>query len=485
MVISVLLERCLPHRVSPVIEPSLSDCLTEGAGMTADIYLLILAVMCCALSVLVLRYRQHHAKQDRSSATTTRERLLKPRTPADCPQCRQGARSPSASPSLPSVRPWRELKSRRGAPKRIATTGFSCPNRACSYYAITDPQIHALVGDGTHGKHERIQPFRCQACGTTFTSRRATPLYRLRTPSLRVAEVLTAVAEGLSVAATVRVFGHSEGAITTWLTRAGEHSAALRDRSVHHLHLPHLQLDELRTRLRDRANVLWLWVGLDPLTKLIPVLHLGSRTQDAAHAVVHELGQRLAPSCLPVFTSDGLNLYFYALTAHFGQWVAGIGSRPRCWQVAPGLIYGQVKKTYRRRKVVRVTRLIRCGTAEALQATLHMLGLSGRLNTAFVERVNLTIRQGVAALARRTWATAQARPALLAQLEWWRGYYHFVRLHASLRVPLAQPIARGGKRTPWRYRYRTPAMAAGLTSRRWTVPELLLVPLPSIPACAG
>ena len=78
--------------------------------------------------------------------------------------------------------------------------------------------------------------------------------------------------------------------------------------------LPHRQLDELRTRVRSRVHVLWLWVAVDPLTKLIPVLHLGARTQSAAHAVVHDLRQRLEPTCLPVFTSDGLNPYFYALT---------------------------------------------------------------------------------------------------------------------------------------------------------------------------
>ena len=61
-------------------------------------------------------------------------------------------------------------------------------------------------------------------------------------------------------------------------------------------------------------------------------------------------------------------------------------------------------------------------------------GLSGALNTAFVERVNVTLRRGVAALARRTWATAQEAPQLLAHREWWRGYYHVVRPHASLRV---------------------------------------------------
>jgi IS1 family transposase len=236
----------------------------------------------------------------------------------------------------------------------------------------------------------------------TFTSRRDTPLYRLKTPSVRVAEVLTALAEGLTVAAAGRVFGHSEGAISSWLTRVGEHSATLHDHWFHRLHLPHLQLDELRTRLCSRAHVLWLWVAFDPLTKLVPVVHLGARTQTAAHAVVHALRQRLAPGCLPIFTSDGLNLYFYALTAHFGQRAAGVGQRARPWQVLPGLIYGQVKKTYRRRKVIRVTRMMRCGTFTGLRTALTTLGLSGRLNTAFVERVNLTIRHGVAALARRT-----------------------------------------------------------------------------------
>ena len=136
----------------------------------------------------------------------------------------------------------------------------------------------------------------------------------------------------------------AKGTITTWLARAGEHSTTLHDRWVRHLTLLHLQLDELRTRQRDRAHVLWRWVALDPLSKLVPVLHLGVRTQHTAHGVVHELCQRLAPDCLPVFTSDGLNLYFYALTAHFGTWVAAVGQRACHWQVMPGLIYGQVKR---------------------------------------------------------------------------------------------------------------------------------------------
>ena len=58
-------------------------------------------------------------------------------------------------------------------------------------------------------------------------------------------------------------------------------------------------------------------------------------------------------------------------------------------------------------------------TQDALTVVLQGLGFSGQLNTDFIERANLTVRHGVAALARRTWATAQQSPHLLAHLEWW------------------------------------------------------------------
>jgi transposase InsO family protein len=124
---------------------------------------------------------------------------------------------------------------------------------------------------------------------------------------------------------------------------------------------------------------------------------------------------------------------------------------------------------------------MRLGTEDALKAALQGLGLSGRLNTAFIERMNLTLRYGIAALARRTWATSQQAPQLLAHLEWWRGYYHFVRPHESLRVALVQPRERGGKLLAQRYRQRTPAMAAGRTHRRWSTREVLCYPLPLVP----
>jgi transposase-like protein/IS1 family transposase len=456
--------------------------------MAIHVYIFLLVV--CLLFFLALLWRLDwlHLQPSHSRGRAKRSRLhrlLKPRCPDDCPACRLASTASSGEEPAPGpVRPWREIKSCRGAPKRVNTEGFACPNPQCPYCGITDAQVHALVGDGKHGHAEQIQTFRCQACRTTFSARRDTPLYRLKTPSQQIAVVLSALAEGLDPSAAERVFGYRQVTITTWLTRAGKHAELFHEHSFRNLHIPHLQLDEIRTRLRSSTQVLWLWLAIDPCTKLLPMLHLGPRTQHAAHMLIHSLRRLLAHDCLPLFTSDGLNLYFYALTAHFGEWlqVGQRGRNVRRWQVAAGLIYGQVKKCYRRRKLVRVTHVMRLGTEDALKAALQELGFSGRLNTAYIERVNLTVRHGIAALARRTWATAQQSPHLVAHLEWWRAYYHFVRPHQSLRVRLVQPRERGGKRLAQRYRQRTPAMAAGRTHRRWTAREVLSCPLP--PACA-
>jgi len=85
-----------------------------------------------------------------------------------------------------------------------------------------------------------------------------------------------------------------------------------------------------------------------------------SRSSNTTHKPSAHPFPKTAPDCIPLFTSDGLNLYFYAFTAQFGHWlqVGRLGRHGGRWQVATGLIYGQVKKSYQRRKLVRVTSLM-------------------------------------------------------------------------------------------------------------------------------
>jgi IS1 family transposase len=243
------------------------------------------------------------------------------------------------------------------------------------------------------------------------------------------------------------------------------------------LPLTHVQLDELRLKVRGTAEAVWLWVACDARTKLIPAFQFGARTQGLAPQLVHEVAQRLAPSCLPVFSSDGLALYYYALTVHFGEWVPAVGEHSRHWQVDARLLYGQLIKRYRRRRLANVRQHVCLGSAEAYRQALLEHGFSGRIQTAFVERLNLIIRRSIAGLARRSWSLTHSLSELTWHFEWWRAYYHFARPHASLRQRLeSQPT----QRTRQRYRMRTPAQAAALTDHRWTVQELLTCPAPPL-----
>jgi len=403
---------------------------------------------------------------------------LKPKTPDDCALCRKEKESPQKAAEISQLpRPWSEVRNRRGRKKGISTQGYACNNRKCVYFHIMDEKVHALVGYGHHGKNERIRDLMCQACGKKFTVRRDTVLYRLKSDSEKVALSLALLAEGMDVSALERVTGIKEGTLRTWLTRAGMHAEKLHARLFQELNYGHIQLDELWAGLDHRGKEMWLWVATEAKSKVIPVIAMGPRTLDLAMGVVHALVETMSPGSLPIFTTDGLKLYFYALTAHFGHWEKSEEARKPIWQVSAELVYGQVKKIVRRRRLVKVEHTMLWGEQKDLKAGLQKLGLSGRINTAFVERLNLTIRQGVSLLMRRTWGRAKYSPELGLHLLWWRGYYHFVRYHASLRVEFAQPIERKGKQIACRYRSRTPAMAAGLATRRWSVLELISKPM--------
>jgi len=245
-----------------------------------------------------------------------------------------------------------------------------------------------------------------------------------------------------------------------------------------------VQLDELVVEIKGRGRDIWLWVALEAKTKLIPVLQLGPRKQEVANLVVHALAAMLAPGCAPAFTSDGLNHYYYALTAHFGEWQETEEGKVR-WVVSPQLVYAQLKKIRVWRRLVGTEQRMLCGSRAMLTEKLHGCGFRGTIQTAFVERINLTLRQAqgkllrqsVAGLARRTWSIHVAPSELEISLLWFQGYYHFCRPHESLRQEYRYVNPRGEEVV--RCRSRTPMMAAGLTRHRWTVREFLLHQLPA------
>src|SRR5262249_13618777 len=149
----------------------------------------------------------------------------------------------------------------------------------------------------------------------------------------------------------------------------------------------------------------WVWTVMDPQSKLLLVINVGTRTLEMAQRVVHQVVERLAPGCVPLCLTDGLKDYATALLTHFGQLrqpehrqEKGPRPKPR-WVPLPALLYAQVVKSYRRRRLVGVTHRVVFGTRLAIEQILAPCGW--KLNTAFVERLNLDIRQRVATVERR------------------------------------------------------------------------------------
>jgi len=149
----------------------------------------------------------------------------------------------------------------------------------------------------------------------------------------------------------------------------------------------------------------WVWGAIDPVTTLLLTIEVGERTLAMAQRVVHQVVQVLAPGCVPLFLTDGLKEYAPAFLTHVGQWVqpprrraTGPAPQPR-WMPLPQLRYAQVIKTMRRRRLIRVCYRVVLGTLAAIEQVLAAHGW--HLNTAFIERLNLSLRQHVAAVGRR------------------------------------------------------------------------------------
>jgi hypothetical protein len=200
---------------------------------------------------------------------------------------------------------------------------------------------------------------------------------------------------------------------------------------------------------------------------------------------LHQITQLVASGRVPLFLSDGYANYLPAIVAHFGHWVQpprrqtpGPVLKPR-WMPLPELLYAQVVKTMRRQRIVEVKHRVVLGPKAAVD---HVLAACGwQINTGFVERLNLSLRQRVAAIGRRSATPCKREDGVRQQLMLFQVYHNFVLAHASLRQPLLVPEPTKGTGSAKVWRPRTPAMAAGLTDHAWSLREVLLFRVPPWP----
>jgi IS1 family transposase len=360
----------------------------------------------------------------------------------------------------------------RGRRRQVDTSTHFCPNPDCAY--------RGWVGWGNlrANGHPNGGPWRqllCIACRGYFLETLGTIFHGKRTSVELIVRVIACLAEGMGIRGTARVFEVDPNTVLQWLVDAAEQLRAFSRYVLHDVRVRQVQLDELFALLSavkagevseadaiERLERLsqWVWVAMDPESKLVLALDVGNRTLAMAQRFVHQVAQVLAPDCAPLFLTDGFREYLTALLTHYGHWVqpprrqvTGPAPKPR-WMPLPQLLYAQVVKTVRRRRLVDVQHRVVFGTLEAANHVLAPLGW--HINTAFVERINLTLRQHVAAVGRRVSTLCKGADGLRQQLVVFHVYYNFCLPHTSVRLPLPQPEPTDGigSATQWQPRTR-------------------------------
>jgi IS1 family transposase len=411
-----------------------------------------------------------------------------------CVACEHTAQASAVqSPPTPPL----PIASTRGRRRHVDTSAHFCPNPHCQYRGWVG--LGNLCANG----HPRGGPWRqwhCIVCGGYFLETHGMPFHGKRVPPERLVWAVAALAEGLGIRSVARVFEVDPNTVLQWLVEAADQAAAFSQYFLHEVHVDQVQLDELFALLsavkagevsdaeatqRLTRSPHWVWGAIDPVTKLLLALDIGDRTLEMAQRLVHRVVEVLAPGSVPLFLTDGFKEYATALLTHFGSWVQpprrqvqGPTPKPR-WMPRPALLYAQVVKQYRRRRVVRVRYRLVFGTLAGVKQLLTAQGW--QINTAFIERVHLTIRQHVAAVGRRVTTLCKSEAGLHQQLALYHTYYNFCLPHTSLRRPLPQPLPTNGAGSARRWQPCTPAMAAGLTDHVWSLKEVLLYRVPPWP----
>lgn len=367
-----------------------------------------------------------------------------------------------------------------------------CPNPGCQYYGLIFNQSWLVRNGSSRGQKQAL----CRACGSSVALRYGTAYFGLDADSSIFELAFRALAEGNSMRGTARIVEIDPETCRDWLERYARPCRLVMLYFWRELHLEECQLDELWSFVHTKeANLAaakricqtdgdaWVWIAFAPIWRMVVAVVVGKRTQENANLLLQRV-LHVSDGSIPFFTSDQLSAYESALLHTYGQWVqpprdGKRGARPKPRQVAASnLLYAQVVKQRENGRVVNVSYRVVFGNEEHIEQYLKQSSVSQTINTSFVERDNLMLRQSNRRLTRKSNGFTKELPWLEKQLWVSLAYYHLVLPHQSLRCPLSEPIVTRGTGSEKRWQSVTPAMAAGLTDHVWTTSELLSYRVP-------
>ena len=323
-----------------------------------------------------------------------------------------------------------------------------CPNLDCA--------SRGIEGAGNLRVHDSLKNrWRCTTCGTTFSGRKGTPFYGLKTDPQMLVWGVTLLAFGCPVQAIVQAFGLDERTVFAWQRRAGQHCQQVHAACVQTPQdLGCVQADEMRVRCQKR-QVVWMAMAVCVSTRLwLGGVLSPHRDQPLARALAG-LVKACAQCAALLVVTDGWLAYQEAFV-HAFRLAKRTGQRGRPQLLSwPAFVLCQTVKWQQAGRVVGIRVCHLCG---AWRQIARLLPAGQVLSTAYIERLNATFRQRLAGLCRRTRCLLRYETTLTAGMYLVGTVYNFCTPHQSL-VQNKQA--------------RTPAMAAGLTGHIWSVGELL------------
>src|SRR3989441_4697117 len=276
-----------------------------------------------------------------------------------------------------------------------ASTQF-CPNQEC--------KARGKVGQGNIVIHSRKRPrYQCKTCGKTFSAQTGTMFAGLRKPTTLIVIVVTLLSYGCPIQAIVHAYGLDERTVASWRDRAGAQCQKVHQAVIEQgkLDLVHVQADEIR--VKGRSMIAWMGLAMMVSTRLW-LAGVVSPTRDSALAdsLLHQVRRCCQKMCELLVCTDGWSAYPNSIRRAFREKVKRTAGRGRCALVVwPELHIGTViKRTVKKH----LQEVIRQMTQGSVAQALKLLGRSNggtMLNTSFIERLNGTMRERLAALTRK------------------------------------------------------------------------------------
>lgn len=279
--------------------------------------------------------------------------------------------------------------------------------------------------------------FKCKSCRKIYNERTKTIFANKKTNNIIIVLCITLFTMGVSLAVISCATLIREDTLARWMREASKYCKNLHDKSIRNINAETLQFDELWSYAGKKTNQMWVWSAIESKTKLLIDFIVAPRESKYAREIVSKVAARLV-SLKVLITTDGYKPYIKAIAEFF-----------------PQAMYAQVVKKRKKRRVIEVLKkAISDHPIGLIEFNIRLSNIGWTINTAFIERLNLTMRRLISCLSRKTNSFSKNGEVFEGNVYMFAVYYNFIRPHSSLKI-------KSGDKTI----NRTPAMAANVSNR--------------------